>query len=445
METRAMPTSGIATSSRFFTRLTVCLLAAAAALPAFADDKGKEQLEKTLQAYQDTKLYESHVVITILQDAGRVKTTEVGDYNLAFDRENLKVLSDRTDCFFVISTGNFLAKSDQVPGRFAKVDAPNPFTFEELLLTAPFAKNITQPDLLYLTSVMPTLYIAGRLIEPKNFDYLPPRADDPAKRPGIKAAIGEEELTYWIDPTSNLITQIVRTPGPNIKSPTRLITTFDIQIKTHNKDLPKTAFDFDSKGLTEKNTIDEWLAVPKPAAPAGAGAPAAPGAPAAAPEAKAIEPADITLKTLDDKDIKLASLNGKVVVLTFWESWAKSCQQAMPKMQAISDWMTQSNIPGQYYAVNIREDVKDVQAFLKQNKLTFPVLLDTEGKASEFFIVNNLPKTVVLINGKEYKTFIGLSPNMDREIKSAVQEGLKRAQREANNPPSQPTGDSSKI
>jgi thiol-disulfide isomerase/thioredoxin len=454
-----MPSSGIAAPSGLrLVRLLCALVALGGAItsPLMADDKGKEQIEKTIQAYQDTKLYESHVVITLLQDAGRIKNTETGDYNLSFDRQQTKLLSDRTDCFMVISEGNLQVKSDQLPGKFAKVDAPNPFTFEELIKITPFAKNIVQPDLLYLTSVMPTIYIGGRIIETKAFDYLPPRADDPAKRPGIKATIGEEELTYWIDPATNLITQIVRTPGPNIKNPTKFITTYDIQIKAHNKDLPKTAFDFDAKGLTQVNGIDAWIGAPAQpnaqanAQPGAAGAPAnapAPGPaagaanPQAAPEAKLPDPNDIVLKTLEDKDLKLTDIAGpgKVVVFTFWESWAKSCQQAMPKMQTVSQWITDSKISASYYAVNIREDPKDVQAFLTQNKLTLPVLLDTEGKASQYFIVNNLPKTVIIVNGKEVKSFTGLSPNMDREIKSAVQEAIKRAQRQEKNPQGAPT------
>ncbi len=454
-----MPISGNRTAPRFImARTTLCALAAAylfTAAPLLADDKGQEQIQKTLQAYQDTKQYESHVVITVLQDSGRIKSTATADYNFTFDRDVVKLLNDRTDFFMVIDQGKLSIKSDQIPASFVRIDAPTPLTYEELLKQASFINNIAQPDLLYLTSIMPTLHLGGRIIENKTWDSLPPRADDPAKRPGIKAPIGSEELTFWIDPATQLITQVVRGPGPNVKDPTKTFTTYDIQIKIHNKDLPKDAFKFDANGLIEKPTVEAWLAAPaaNPAAPPAAEA--APGADAPAPQAvpvpgkaaaparepKSIDPKNITLKTLDDKDVKLTDLNAKVVVLTFWESWAKSCHEAMPKMQLVSDWMTESKTPGIYYAVNIREDVKDVKTFLTQNKLTLPVLLDPEGKAGEFFVVNNLPKTVILINGKVFKAFNGLSPNMDREIKSAILDGLKRAQREEKNPsaPADPT------
>jgi thiol-disulfide isomerase/thioredoxin len=454
-------------------RSTLAFLAALALLgsaPLRADDKGKEQIEKTIQAYQDTKRYHSRVVVTILQDSGRIKSTSTADYFFAFDRDNLKLLNDRTDFFMIIDQGKLSIKSEQIAGNFAKIDAPNPLTYEELLKSTSFVQNIAQPDMMYLTSVMPTIYLGGRLVDNKAWELLPPRADDPAKRPGLKAPIGNEELTYWIDPATQLITQVVRGPGPDIKGPTKLYTTYDIQIKLHNNDFPKDTFAFDAKGLTEVASIEAWLA-PKPPAPAQGNphpnpanppapagnvvpppqpvpvpgnAAAAPPADPAADEAKPIDPKNITLKTLQDKDINLVDLvripGTKVVVLTFWESWAKSCQQAMPKMQAVSDWMTENKTPGLYYAVNIREDSKIVKDFLAQNKLTLPVLLDTDGKASEFFIVNNLPKTIVLINGKEFKTFTGLSPNMDREIKSAIQEGLKRAAREDKAPATPPAG-----
>src|SRR5690606_516571 len=120
--------------------------------------------------------------------------------------------------------------------------------------SASFLRSGIQPDLILMTSDMPTIHIAGKLLEPENFEVVPARADDPKKRVGLTAKVGTETLTFWYDPQTYVVSQVVRDFGTAPDNGGNTTLHFDIDVKQFNKELPKDTFAFDSKGLTQSDT-----------------------------------------------------------------------------------------------------------------------------------------------------------------------------------------------
>jgi thiol-disulfide isomerase/thioredoxin len=99
---------------------------------------------------------------------------------------------------------------------------------------------------------------------------------------------------------------------------------------------------------------------------------------------------DFQLEALDGSSISLADLRGRPVLINFWATWCGPCQQEMPLLQ-------------QYYqkykadlvvlAVNNDEPRPDVQAFVTNLNLTFPVLLDPGMKVEDLYQVRAFPTT----------------------------------------------------
>ena len=98
---------------------------------------------------------------------------------------------------------------------------------------------------------------------------------------------------------------------------------------------------------------------------------------------------DFELKTLTGEKIKLSNLKGKKVMLNFWATWCPPCKAEMPAMEQYSKQMPEDVV---ILAVNIDPQL-DVQGFVDENKITFPILLDTEDQVNETYQVLSIPTT----------------------------------------------------
>ncbi len=102
---------------------------------------------------------------------------------------------------------------------------------------------------------------------------------------------------------------------------------------------------------------------------------------------------DFTLTTLDGQTLTLSELRGRPVILNFWASWCPPCKAEMPAMQRVyEDYQAQGL---HIVAVNstTTDPLPNVQAFVDQYGLTFPIPLDQEGRVFAAYRVYSLPTT----------------------------------------------------
>lgn len=130
---------------------------------------------------------------------------------------------------------------------------------------------------------------------------------------------------------------------------------------------------------------------------------------------KGFQAPDFTLSDLDDNQIKLSDLQGKIVIVNVWASWCKPCQYEMPAMQKIHNKYSQDELV--LLAVNntYQDNFNDVLNFIQNNGLTFPILLDLEGKVSNLYQVQALPSTY-FINQKGIITDIVIGGPMSETL-----------------------------
>jgi thiol-disulfide isomerase/thioredoxin len=133
--------------------------------------------------------------------------------------------------------------------------------------------------------------------------------------------------------------------------------------------------------------------------------PAAGPAPIALTPSKAV---DFQLSDLNGKQVRLSELRGKVVLLNFWATWCPPCKAEMPDLQALyRDYGTKNNFV--VLAVDVSEAKEPVSDFVEQNRLSFPVLLDGDGRVSDFrYFVRSLPNSFIIDrNGNVRYSWIG--------------------------------------
>jgi thiol-disulfide isomerase/thioredoxin len=95
------------------------------------------------------------------------------------------------------------------------------------------------------------------------------------------------------------------------------------------------------------------------------------------PEARQPAP-DVSGETVDGGLLALSDLRGKVVVLNVWGSWCAPCREEAPYLQGVYDDTRRDGV--RFVGINTRDDVAAAQAFERSFGVTYPSLVDTDGR-----------------------------------------------------------------
>jgi peroxiredoxin len=104
----------------------------------------------------------------------------------------------------------------------------------------------------------------------------------------------------------------------------------------------------------------------------------------------------ISLKTADGKDVSLASLKGKVVLVDFWATWCGPCKASLPNINKIANDKDLAAKGLVVWAVNLDETPDKVNAFTKQNNYSLTVPIDVGGAVAETYKIQGIPSTMVI-------------------------------------------------
>ncbi|MGA7554131.1 MAG: redoxin family protein [Candidatus Acidiferrales bacterium] len=140
---------------------------------------------------------------------------------------------------------------------------------------------------------------------------------------------------------------------------------------------------------------------------------------------------DVTFKDLSGKDVPLAGLKGKVVVVNFWATWCEPCQVEIPWMIEFQQKYADKGFT--LLGVAMDDEGKSVvEPFVQKTefdvdgkKLTmnYPIVLGNDDLAGKFGGLLGLPTSIVISrDGKVVKRYIGLASrdDLDAEIKSLL-------------------------
>ena len=129
---------------------------------------------------------------------------------------------------------------------------------------------------------------------------------------------------------------------------------------------------------------------------------------------------DFELTTLDGNNIRLSELKGKKVILNFWASWCGPCRDEMPHMQKYyEDFAQDENV--EILAVNLTsgDRLKNVESFIDDYSLTFPIPMDTKGEIGKTYQAITIPTSYMIdTNGRIQNKIVG--PMDESMIKKLV-------------------------
>lgn len=116
-------------------------------------------------------------------------------------------------------------------------------------------------------------------------------------------------------------------------------------------------------------------------------------APALAGDATS-QAAPFNLPSRAGKSVALADLKGQVVLINFWATWCGPCRKEMPLLEQIQKKYAPLGFT--MVGVNVEEDTRLMEAFLKDVPVSFPILLDPANSVSKLYNVSAMPSTVIV-------------------------------------------------
>ncbi len=104
--------------------------------------------------------------------------------------------------------------------------------------------------------------------------------------------------------------------------------------------------------------------------------------------------AEFKLQSRAGEAVALSSLRGQVVLVNFWATWCGPCRKEMPFLEQIQKKYAPLGFT--MVGINVEEDTRLMEAFLKDVPVTFPILLDPTNSISKLYNVSAMPSTVIV-------------------------------------------------
>ncbi len=114
-----------------------------------------------------------------------------------------------------------------------------------------------------------------------------------------------------------------------------------------------------------------------------------------------------SLPSLADKEpVTLESLRGRVVLLHFWATWCKPCEEEMPALDRLRRSLDSERFA--LLTVSVDEDRSQVESYRDRLGLSLPILLDPSHEVSHAYQTYRYPESFLLDReGRVVARFVG--------------------------------------
>jgi len=134
--------------------------------------------------------------------------------------------------------------------------------------------------------------------------------------------------------------------------------------------------------------------------------------------------AEFQLASRGGQAVALSELRGQVGLINFWATWCGPCRKEMPLLEQIQK--NYGPLGFTMLGVNVEEDTRLMDTFLKDVPVTFPILLDPANGVSKLYNVSAMPSTVI-VDRKGNVRFIhqGFQPGDESKYQDMIRQLIR--------------------
>jgi len=130
-------------------------------------------------------------------------------------------------------------------------------------------------------------------------------------------------------------------------------------------------------------------------------------------------PPGISLPNLDGKNVNIAEFSGKPMILVFFASWSKSCQEELQTLQELSA-LYQSSL--EVLAISFDKKQKTLKEYVNGQNLSFDFLIDKKLSTLNSYSILVIPTTIAIGRDGKIKSIL---VDYDDNVKSSLRDFVK--------------------
>lgn len=119
-------------------------------------------------------------------------------------------------------------------------------------------------------------------------------------------------------------------------------------------------------------------------------------APVQGPPAVGEPLADFSSTTLTEDSVSVHGLRGQPVLMNMWATWCVPCRVEIPFLQSVWEQYREEDLAVIGVSVDAAGARAQVEDFVREAGVTYPILLDPEGRSMDLYLVIGLPVTYLL-------------------------------------------------
>jgi cytochrome c-type biogenesis protein len=149
--------------------------------------------------------------------------------------------------------------------------------------------------------------------------------------------------------------------------------------------------------------------------------------PPAADSATVVQAPEYSAVTLEGDTLSLASYRGEVVLLNLWATWCPPCREEMPYLQILHEKNAGRGFQVVGVSIDAAGEEQGIRSFLDEHRITFPIWLDPDDRASFVFRAIGVPASFLIDrDGQITWKLLGPVSREDTTLTRAIEVALAR-------------------